>query len=335
MKLFLSYRHGDSPHATDRLVDRLIGEFGRDNVFYDIDSIPIGVNWRTRITDSVSQCDVFVAVVGDKWVEELRLREGTNDMVRFEIESALKRGIPIVPILVSNAAFPSRESLPSEIADFADWNGLQLRPGLDFQVDMRRLIDRLQEFARALRALEPPSAQNDSSGRARSITMRLIDRLMELVGAAPVPKASPALNAPRKPFPPARGVPTEKNEKSDKSADIQIRKINNVLVFNPQAFTTDEQCYRFYETLKVAATDGNSRIVLDCQEIRHLSSLALSTLIRCHRYLRLAGGDLRVCCLHPAIRDLFRVTRLDKMIEVSETADAAINAFETDSGTNK
>jgi anti-anti-sigma factor len=335
MKLFLSYRRGDNPHATDRLVDRLVGEFGRENVFYDIDSIPIGVNWRTRITDNVSQCDVFIEVVGDNWLEELRQREATNDMVRFEIQTALKRGVPIVPVQVSHAAFPAREALPGDIADFADWNGLQLRPGLDFQTDMRRLIDRLQELAGALRTLEPRPAQNVSSSTARSLMRRSIDRLMELVGAARSPKPVPAVNVARRPARSPPDVPTEKTKISADKAQVQILTINNTHILRIQSFSNMDDCDGFYESLKAVAPDAKSRIVLDCQDIQYFTSVALSGLIRCHRYVRLSGGELRVCSLNPQPRELFRVTRVDKMIGVNETAAAAIEAFASDSRTNE
>ena len=168
MKIFLNYRRTDNPHAIDRLVERLVNEFGKDNIYYDI-HIPIGVNWRTHIAESVSQCDVFLAVIGDAWVEELKRREGTEDNVRWEIESALQRKVPIVPIQAGQSELPPRDVLPSDIAELADWNGLRLRPGQDFQGDVGRLIDRLRQLARELGLPETPSPQIGSPGPARSL----------------------------------------------------------------------------------------------------------------------------------------------------------------------
>ncbi|WP_231742817.1 hypothetical protein, partial [Stieleria varia] len=41
-KIFVSYRRADNPHAAGRICDRLIDVFGRESVFYDIDSVPLG-----------------------------------------------------------------------------------------------------------------------------------------------------------------------------------------------------------------------------------------------------------------------------------------------------
>jgi hypothetical protein len=44
--IFISYRRADSPDATGRIYDRLVAEFGRAQVFKDIDSIPLGRHTR-------------------------------------------------------------------------------------------------------------------------------------------------------------------------------------------------------------------------------------------------------------------------------------------------
>jgi hypothetical protein len=38
-KIFLSYRRADSANITERIHDRLIGRFGRENVFIDVDDM--------------------------------------------------------------------------------------------------------------------------------------------------------------------------------------------------------------------------------------------------------------------------------------------------------
>jgi hypothetical protein len=42
MKVFISYRRKDSHYIADRIYDWLEREFGRDNLFKDIDAIPLG-----------------------------------------------------------------------------------------------------------------------------------------------------------------------------------------------------------------------------------------------------------------------------------------------------
>ncbi len=85
--------------------DRLVQQFGREAVFVDVDSIPFGVDFRTYLDEQVAKCDVFLAVIGPDWDGGQRHSEGKSrledpgDFVRIEIESALKRQIPVIPVL--------------------------------------------------------------------------------------------------------------------------------------------------------------------------------------------------------------------------------------------
>ena len=76
----------------------------------DIDCIPLGVEFPERIDASVGQCNVLLAVIGSKWAGETnanRRIDDPRDFVRIEIESALQRDIPVIPVLVDNASIPT------------------------------------------------------------------------------------------------------------------------------------------------------------------------------------------------------------------------------------
>ena len=102
-KLFISYRRDDSADVTGRLHDRLNSHFGEGTIFLDTDNIPFGMDFRTCIGDAVNQCDVLLAVIGDRWLDAnyadgpeqgSRRLDDPRDFVRIEIEAALTRGIP-------------------------------------------------------------------------------------------------------------------------------------------------------------------------------------------------------------------------------------------------
>ena len=48
-RIFLSYRRDDSGGYAGRLYDRLSQHFGRDNLFMDIDSIALGLDFARAI----------------------------------------------------------------------------------------------------------------------------------------------------------------------------------------------------------------------------------------------------------------------------------------------
>jgi len=165
--VFISYRRNDSGDATGRLHDHLGARFGQENIFIDIDSIPLGTDFREYIDGSVKQCDVLLAVIGEHWLEakgrgvartSKRRLDDPADSVRIEIESALKRGIPVVPVLVGTAAMPADEDLPEGLKKLAFLNAAEIRPGRDFRAQVERLIKFLGSLPEAASAVKvrPP-----------------------------------------------------------------------------------------------------------------------------------------------------------------------------------
>ncbi len=147
LKIFISYRRADSADVVGRIYDSLVQEFGRESIFKDVDSIPMGVDFRKFLADSVTQCNVFLAIIGRHWLvtEDGRRRlDDSTDWVRIEIESALARNIPVVPITVSGASLPPASELPASLQDLVYRNSMAVRSDPDFHHDMQRLAKSIQ-----------------------------------------------------------------------------------------------------------------------------------------------------------------------------------------------
>ena len=149
-KIFISYRREDSADVTGRIYDRLIQQFDRVAIFMDVDSIPLGVDFRIHLDEQVAKCEVFLAVIGRDWMQHMgstgKIRlDDPVDFVRIEIESALKRQIPVIPVLVSGASIPPAERLPASIQELSYRNGIAVRSGRDFHQDMNQLIESLTQ----------------------------------------------------------------------------------------------------------------------------------------------------------------------------------------------
>jgi formylglycine-generating enzyme len=143
--VFVSYRRDDSRHQAGRLYDRLVAHFGAEQVFKDVDSIPLGLDFREVLTERVAGCDVFIAVIGDAWLSIAgksgkRRLDDPGDFVRIEIEAALSRQIPVIPVLVGDSPVPPAEELPESLRGLSFRNGLPVRPDPDFHKDVDRLI---------------------------------------------------------------------------------------------------------------------------------------------------------------------------------------------------
>lgn len=151
-RIFISYRRTDSADITGRIYDRLIGKFGKEPIFKDVDSIPLGFDFMEFLEMKVGECDVLLAIIGDRWLESdpsgKRRLDDPNDFVRIEIQSALERGIPIIPLLVRGAQMPREADLPVGLRKLVYRNGTLIRSDPDFHRDMDRLIAALERYVR-------------------------------------------------------------------------------------------------------------------------------------------------------------------------------------------
>jgi hypothetical protein len=152
-QIFLSYRRSDSADITGRIFDRLVEHYGRDPVFKDVYSIPLGVDFKEYIDQKVGECSVLLAVIGKRWADVRdaagqRRLDDPDDFVRIEIESALERGIPVIPLLVGDAKMVSEKDLPPSLRKLSYRNGISIRSDPDFHHDMDRLIASLEQHVR-------------------------------------------------------------------------------------------------------------------------------------------------------------------------------------------
>jgi hypothetical protein len=151
--IFISYRRSDSADIVGRIYDRLVQEFGRNAIFKDVDSIPLGIDFKGYLDRTLSECNVLLTIIGDRWLDARdadgkRRLEDPDDFVRIEIESALEQGIAVIPLLVRGAQMPEEENLPAELKKLVYRNGISIRPDPDFHRDMDRLISALDEYLR-------------------------------------------------------------------------------------------------------------------------------------------------------------------------------------------
>ena len=135
-RVFLSYRKSDAPFAVDLICLQLINHFGKRAIFRDEISIPPGTDFRVCLKEALAHCEVLLAIIGENWKEGIHNPE---DYVRLEIETALQRGIHVVPIFIGNAAIPDEGALPPSLASLPYKKGIRMRSGADFAPDFSRL----------------------------------------------------------------------------------------------------------------------------------------------------------------------------------------------------
>jgi hypothetical protein len=187
-KIFINYRRDDSIAIAGRLRDRLAEIFGPDNLFMDVDNIPVGINFDEYLKSQVGQCDAMLSVIGPNWLNAKdetaqRRLDKIDDFVAIEIAAALAREILVIPVLVDGTHMPKASELPASLKPFALRNAIQVR-NTNFGSDAEVLIAKICEvLGRDRRSGEVISHADRAFGQAtdnlialyRNLERRILD----------------------------------------------------------------------------------------------------------------------------------------------------------------
>lgn len=146
--IFLSYRRTDGPQAC-RIYNWLAQRFGNDEVFMDVNAIPFAESFPDFIRDAIGRSKVMVTLIGADWLKKLAQ---PDDPVRMEIETAVERKIPLLPVTIGSTPMPPAESLPPSIASLANQNALPVGVLMDFDTHMRSILPKIESIIGRLTA---------------------------------------------------------------------------------------------------------------------------------------------------------------------------------------
>src|SRR5262245_43279735 len=129
-RVFISYRREDAAGYAQAIYSQLERQLRRDQIFMDVDTIEPGVDFVTRIEQAISECDVVIALIGNRWRGErenaLARIHDPQDFIHLEISAALSRDIRIIPVLVDGARMPSPDELPPSLHQLVRRHALEL-----------------------------------------------------------------------------------------------------------------------------------------------------------------------------------------------------------------
>jgi len=73
--------------------------------------------------------------------------------------------------------------------------------------------------------------------------------------------------------------------------------------------------------------EPSPKMLLSFANVEHLSSAALGQLIAINNKVRARQGQLRLANIDPQIREVFQITRLNKLFQIHDSSTDAIKSF--------
>jgi len=152
--IFINYRSDDVTFAAPLVDVRLRERFGDGNVFLDSRSLEAATDFPPELWRRLKQSSVLVVLIGPRWLmvrdeSGNRRIDDRTDYVRREIRKALKRHIPVLPVLVNGAELPSAKQLPADITAVRDFQFVLLRLW-HAETDLDLLADALAQMVPAV-----------------------------------------------------------------------------------------------------------------------------------------------------------------------------------------
>lgn len=150
LKIFISYRRGDTRDFVEKLFPWFLMRYGAGNVFLDYASIPEFENFDHFIEHKIRECDVFVCIIGPQWLDMLQERAQRNDVdfVLREIELAIGYEKMLAPILVDYAPPPSLSDVPQSIAPLLRVNFAELPDAIAIYQRIHGLFEHIERHAK-------------------------------------------------------------------------------------------------------------------------------------------------------------------------------------------
>ncbi len=102
----------------------------------------------------------------------------------------------------------------------------------------------------------------------------------------------------------------------------------NVVEFNDRKILDELSISELGEQLRQVAESENSvRLLLNFKNVEHLSSAALGMLITLDKLVKEKNGKLKLSNIKPQIYEVFKITRLNKLFDIHQSATQALGAF--------
>lgn len=137
-QVFISYRWNDTGALAELLQDRLRRGLGPGGVFLDQRRIDPGDDFPERLDSALRRASTMLVLIGHTW-NVARLHD-ERDVVRWEISSAVRDELWIVPVLHQGARMPDANDLPDAVAAMARKSAHPIHSD-SIAADIDRLVD--------------------------------------------------------------------------------------------------------------------------------------------------------------------------------------------------
>jgi len=109
--------------------------------------------------------------------------------------------------------------------------------------------------------------------------------------------------------------------------DINVTKENGVVIVAVGGEIDADTSPRLRELFDKLLGEGEQSYVIDMAGVEFMDSSGLAAFVRLFKRVRIGKGDVRLCGLRPEVLKIFELTRLNRVFDIFETRDEAVESF--------
>ena len=121
--------------------------------------------------------------------------------------------------------------------------------------------------------------------------------------------------------------------------ELSVYDNHGVTVVMPSGEMDAENSTQLGEELNHLLTEGSRKVVIDLGQVGLMNSSGLATLIHYYKLARSNCGDISLAALQPPVRQVFLLSRLDRVLDLQPDVARAVQRFtgpqQTPSATTK
>ena len=109
--------------------------------------------------------------------------------------------------------------------------------------------------------------------------------------------------------------------------DITEETQDGIKIFRLKGRLDSNTSPELEDNLFQAISDGSKNIIVDFENIDYMSSAGLRVVFKSSKTLAREDGRLILCSVHKYIREIFKITGIDKFVLIVDTMEQALRAF--------
>lgn len=111
------------------------------------------------------------------------------------------------------------------------------------------------------------------------------------------------------------------NLKSKKIGSVIVLELDGSILGGPESVEINQNLIKFIG-------EGSKKFIIDLSQVNVMNSSGLGTLIASLTAIKKNGGELKIAGANSKIQNLFTVTKLNTIFELSESSETALQLFQ-------